>query len=76
MKIKTISMLTLSCLLACTNLNVYAEDVINNSGYQNVDAQQVAEGDIDINETNFPDPNFREYMKDEWDIDNDNKINN
>ena len=75
MKIKTISMLTLSCLLACTNLNVYAEDVINNSGYQNVDAQQVAEGDIDINETNFPDPNFREYMKDEWDIDNDNKIN-
>ena len=75
MKIKTISMLTLSCLLACTNLNVYAEDVINNSGYQNVDAQQVTEGDIDINETNFPDPNFREYMKDEWDIDNDNKIN-
>ena len=31
----------------------------------------VPEGDIAINETNFPDPNFRDYVAGQWDKNND-----
>ena len=67
-KLRKLSVGLVSVMFLSTTIlgTVKAENTVN----QNV---QVDAG-VDINETNFPDENFRKYVKDNFDLNKDNKL--
>ena len=69
-KMKKIAAMTAALLICAGNMGYMPESTISIGGFT-ANAAEVAAESVEINEANFPDANFREFIKENFDTDDD-----